>query len=51
MKAYTDSILEILRKGGKVSIPTGYLTDNEVKEVLTLNEDITLNEQSEFILK
>lgn len=51
MKEYTERIVEILREGGKVSIPTAYLTDNEVKEVLDLNKDITLNEQSEFILK
>lgn len=51
MKEYTERIVEILREGGKVSIPTDYLTDNEVKEVLALNEDITLNKQREFILK
>lgn len=51
MIEYTDKIVEILREGGKKSIPIGYLTQDELEKVLEINKDIQLNELQELELK
>tara|TARA_A100001201_G_scaffold142790_1_gene142010 strand:- start:2235 stop:2423 length:189 start_codon:yes stop_codon:yes gene_type:complete len=48
MKEYIERILEILREGGKYSVPTEYLTQEQVNQILTDNPDIYLNEDNQL---
>lgn len=51
MKEYIERIVEILKEGGKVSIPTNYLTDSELETILKENQDLTLDENKDLILR